>query len=276
MNIGFWLFTSRNKILGTVWPQYAANMATELFLTPRRYPLKEWERRKESEGRRLALNNGLSAITWGASERKILLVHGWESRGTQLSGFVDTLLAEGFQVIALDGPAHGQSKGRQANPAAFSQAVSQAFRQLGPFEGVLAHSMGGSALGLSLAEDIQCDKVVLISSPSSIVSVLQRFAGFIGLPRSSTERFIGMVERNVGRPADALDTAKNLSLVASAGLIIHDKRDREVPYDNALDILRQWPSAQLLSTDGYGHRAILRQPEVWHAVADFFRVKPFS
>lgn len=272
MNIGFWLFKSRNNILGRVWPNYAANMAKELFLTPRRYPLKEWERLKEGEGERVSIANGLSAIRWGKSNRKILLVHGWESRGTQLSGFVNSLLEEGFQVIALDGPAHGHSEGKQANPEKFSRAVSQAYRELGPFEGVVAHSMGGSALSLALADDIQCEKVVLISSPSSIVNVLQRFAGFIGLPKQTAQRFIEMVEGSVGRSAEKLNTALNLSRVSSEGLIIHDRSDIEVPYEDALEISRYWPSAKLVTTDGYGHRAILRQPEVWQEVADFFRV----
>ncbi len=269
MNIALSLFRARNRVLGTLFPEKAAESASKLFLSPRKFPLKAWEKKMESRGRRILLDSGLSVISWGDAPRKILLVHGWESRGTQMSGFVDALLAVGYQVVAIDGPAHGHSVGQKANPYLFSKAVSLVYKTLGPFEGVVGHSMGGNAVATAIAEGLECSKVVLISSPSSIENVLKRFAKFVGLPKSSRYQFIRLIEEAVGKPAKSLNTAANLSNNTSAGLVIHDMDDPEIPYAEAVEIVKQWKTCSLFSTEGFGHRAIVRQDLVWNKVADF-------
>lgn len=269
MNIALLLFKTKNRVLGTLSPAYAARQARDLFLTPKRYPIKQWEEEMEQRGQRIEAGNGLSAISWGQSERKILIAHGWESRATQMSGFVDVLLEKGFEVIALDGPAHGHSNGSWANPYLFAQAVAHAYKKLGPFEGVIGHSMGGNAVATAISEGMECSKVVLISSPSSIDNVLNRFANFIGLPDSAGRKFIAMVEDKVGKSTHHLNTASNISKGSIKGLIIHDRSDVEIPYEEALEINRYWVNASLFSTEGFGHRAIVRQPIVWEKAANF-------
>jgi pimeloyl-ACP methyl ester carboxylesterase len=49
-------------------------------------------------------------------------------------------------------------------------------------------------------------------------------------------------------------------------------RDPDVPYDHGVEIARAWPGAELVTTSGLGHRAILRDPEVVRRAVDFFRV----
>lgn len=269
MNMAFKLFVAKNTLMGTIFPGKAAESAKSLFLTPRKYPLKDWEQTAEQAGERITLTNNLSALRWGKSARKILLVHGWESRATQMAGFVDPLVQEGFEVIALDGPAHGRSPGKHANPYMFAQAVQQAHAELGPFEAIIGHSMGGSAVAIAIAEGVETKKAVLIASPSSIESVLNRFARFIGLPDKSRQTFIRLVEQKVGRSAASLEIAKLIQSSSTRGLVIHDEQDREVPFGEAKAIVQSWKGASLLSTQGFGHRSILRQESVWQSIMGF-------
>jgi hypothetical protein len=111
----------------------------------------------------------------------------------------------------------------------FAQAVVQANSEIGPFETIIVHSMGGSVVAIALSEGVESKKVVLISSPSSIESVLKRFAKFIGLPTKSTQRFLHLVEEVVGRSVEALNIAKLIQSNSSKGLIIHDQDDIEIP-----------------------------------------------
>jgi pimeloyl-ACP methyl ester carboxylesterase len=269
MNLAFKIFVMKNTIMGSLFPARSAESAAILFLTPRKYPLKSWEEEKEQQGERLSLSNGLSAIKWGESSQRVLLVHGWESRATQIAGFIDVIVDAGYQVIALDGPAHGRSTGRQANPLMFAKAVVQANDEIGPFCAIVGHSMGGSAVAIALSEGVKCNKVVLISSPSSITGVLQRFARFIGLPPESTQCFIRKVGENVGRSPEALNVAELIKSVSSRALIIHDHNDLEVPYSDAVAIQKNWQGASLVSTTGYGHRLIIRQVNVWQSIVKF-------
>ena len=50
-------------------------------------------------------------------------------------------------------------------------------------------------------------------------------------------------------------------------LIIHDKKDRIIPYTDALDIYRNYKNAKLVSTKGYGHG--LKSKEVNNTILDF-------
>lgn len=271
MNLAFKLYVSKNKILGLLFPKRMANSAKNTFLTPRKYPLKAWEQEIEKQGERFSFGDGLSALRWGDAKPKVLLVHGWESRATQMSGFVDLFIEAGYQLIAIDAPAHGESSGAHANPVAFAEAIVTAHSELGPFEAIVGHSMGGSALAIALSEGVDCEKVVLISSPSTIIGVLKTFSKFIGLPEKCERHFIQLVGESAGRPAEALDIAKISKTIRAKSLIIHDERDLEIPFENAKSIHNNWPDAQLVSTQGYGHRAILRQREVWETIVGFIR-----
>jgi len=45
-------------------------------------------------------------------------------------------------------------------------------------------------------------------------------------------------------------------------LVVHDLQDADVPYAHGEEIARAWPGAELLTTRGLGHRAILRDGQV--------------
>ena len=57
------------------------------------------------------LNKKVMVYTYGYSKRKVLLVHGWSGRGTQLYKIADKLLENGFMTISFDAPADGKSPG---------------------------------------------------------------------------------------------------------------------------------------------------------------------
>src|SRR3989304_6214218 len=46
---------------------------------------------------------------YSKSSKKILLVHGWSGRGTQLFKIADELVKTGYSTISFDAPAHGKS-----------------------------------------------------------------------------------------------------------------------------------------------------------------------
>jgi hypothetical protein len=50
---------------------------------------------------------------------------------------------------------------------------------------------------------------------------------------------------------------------------VHDRADREIPYDAAERLVASWPQADLVSTDGLGHQRILRDADVIALVAMF-------
>ncbi len=54
-------------------------------------------------------------------------------------------------------------------------------------------------------------------------------------------------------------------------LVIHDRDDKEVRWEDGAAIAGAWPGAQLATTSGLGHRRILQDPVVIRRIADFIR-----
>ena len=238
-----------------------ARAALELFMTPRRLAPRDWEAALLRQGAPLTFTNGLIARSYGAGPR-VLLVHGWEGRGMNLGMFIAPLTAAGYQVIALDGPAHGESPGEQTNPVDFAHGLHNVGKELGPLAGVIAHSMGAASTALALRQGLVAERVVLIAGPSSLAGVLRRFAQMVRLPEPVAERFYALVGERAGEPAEALDIAHIGATLTTPALIIHDPADADVPFADAEAIAAIWPDARLYVTEGLGHRRILRNRDV--------------
>src|SRR5215475_4516748 len=100
------------RLLDLLAPVAAERFAFELFGRPRR--------RREPpsiRGHRFSIvGDGPELAVWDWGEgRTVLLVHGWNGNGAQLSGFVAPLLRAGYYVAAPDMPAHGDSAGSHSN-----------------------------------------------------------------------------------------------------------------------------------------------------------------
>jgi len=73
---------------------------------------------------------------------------------------------------------------------------------------------------------------------------------------------------------EKLDLEAMLTTVQAEALIIHDEQDDEVPYNDAVRNARAWEGSTLMTTQGLGHRRILRDDAVINAVVEFVRGGP--
>ncbi len=272
------LLRVRNRISGALFPQATARPFVRRFLSPRQLPLKDWEDAAEQSGERIPFGpqQQLSALRWhpradyGHSQR-ILLVHGLESRATQMITLADTLSRHGFDVFALDAPLHGKSGGERSNPMEFARAIREADEAFGPFDGMVGHSMGGAALAIARGMGVTAGRYVLLAAPASLLEVLQGFARFIGLPAKAAQAFISGVEREVGVPAGELNTGRLLASDQRPTLLIHADNDAEIPVAAQHTIRRFLPDAEIRTPAALGHRRILRDPVVTEQVRAFFQ-----
>ena len=81
-----------------------------------------------------------------------------------------------------------------------------------------------------------------------------------------------MLKRTIDRGGIPLGgTQKSLTELATdfkpAGLIVHDREDRIVPYRYAEELSTAWPSARLFGTHKLGHSRILKDEEVIQVIA---------
>lgn len=274
MNIAFTLFRLKNQLTSLFASANTAHKFAEVFLKPKRSAVKDWELRAELKGERINLGDEVSAIKWRAeaaksNNKQILLVHGWESRATHMYGLVDGLLEQGYNVVGLDMPGHGQSPGNSSNANLFAQTILLAEQTLGEFSVIIGHSMGASATSIAVGKGVSPEKMVLISGPSSIENSIRHFVSLIGFNKRTSDHFIARIAQYVGVPFHQLDATNLLQECQIPTLLIHDESDKEVLHSESKRLESVLQNAHLMTTQGFGHRKILKAQPVLEAISDF-------
>jgi len=264
--------------LSALAPSLAARLAERLFLTPRRHRAPARESTALATARRTIVHVGDSRVTtwtWGHGP-VVLLVHGWGGRGAQLAGFVEPLVASSCSVVTFDAPGHGTSPETQSSIVAFVDAIRAIDRALGPMEGVIAHSIGAIAAARALYEGRGAQAAVFIAPPADLVLHSHTLLEILGFGRRARELMQARIERRLSVAWAALDVRSYAAAMSTPLLVVHDRDDNEVPWQDGAIIARAWPDAVFSTTGSLGHRRILRDPSVIRAVAAFVaeRVRP--
>jgi pimeloyl-ACP methyl ester carboxylesterase len=250
------------------------SLAERLFTSPRRYDRPERERAVLRTGRPFTVTVPLRSPRWRGSTTKVaawrwgtgpavLLVHGWEGRGSQLGAFVDPLVARGFSVIAFDAPGHGDSPGSRLYLTDHADAIAAVAAEVGPLHAAIAHSFGAASLLLAGPRaGAHATHNVTLSPNVLIDDAIARFAKLVGLDPTELAAMQHQlaVHAGVGHEALALDAL--IGDRDSTMLAFHDREDREVSLRHADHLAARWPGARLVITEGLGHRRILRDPAV--------------
>jgi len=255
-----------------VAPSLGAKVAARLFLTPRRARLPERERDwlRHARSEQFALSRfRLSGHRWSDVGKPVLLVHGWEGRGSQLGGLALALSQRGFQPISIDLPAHGSSAGAQTNLLEFAESVGSMVKHLGGVAGIVAHSFGAAATTVAMREGLRVDRLVYLAPSEDFDHFPRVFGEWLGLSRHLSDRMQRTIERRLGTPMADLRGAKIAASMRAPLLVIHDENDTDVPWKDGKTYSDVWPGAALMTTSGLGHRRILRDERVMRATAAF-------
>lgn len=241
------------------------------FTTPRRAAATDHEVRMLSSATQLSLereDGKLAGWSWGKPGPRVLLVHGWDSRASHLGRFIEPLCRRGFQVWAFDGPAHGESGGTSSSVVHYGRALLDIASQFGPFDGVIAHSVGSPAALYAFRHGMRVKSSVHIAGPSSLERVIQRLAQATGIDALETAQLRTLYEEHIGGPVSGMDLEELAPSLTHSGLIVHDPADREIPFEESERLRDAWPSARLIPVQGVGHRRIILQIEVVNAAVE--------
>lgn len=253
-----------NHILGSLFPEAVAEWARRRAMRPIRAPLRP----DPPEAEAFTFRFGLAGLRWGTSGPRVLALHGWQGRSSQFRHLAQVLVPAGFQLIALDGPAHGRSPGREANPSAMADALLEASVETGPLHAVIGHSMGGAASLYALHQGLRAERAVVLGAPAAVSDVLRRISRGLGLPARAEQLFVRAMERRNGVPNDVLDIERLGAGLSLPILVVHDRGDAAVPFEDGARIAGA-TQAELLETQGLGHGGVLRDPAVARRVASF-------
>jgi pimeloyl-ACP methyl ester carboxylesterase len=260
--------------LGTsqkLWPALAVRAAARLFMTP--LPPKWLQRRREwgADWRR---------STWAFEEAALtvydlpaapngplaLLVHGWGGHAAQLLPLAHALAQHGLRPVLLEMPAHGRSAGATSNLPQFTRAIEYAaarLQQEGHRIGVLVgHSLGASAAARAASRGLAADKLVLLAPPASPRAYTRYFAQVFGLSEATRASMQQRIEAREGMLMLHFEPPAVAPHIRVPTLVVHDRGDAVNRFADGQAFAHAIAGAQLVATEGLGHRKILKDAEV--------------
>jgi pimeloyl-ACP methyl ester carboxylesterase len=179
-----------------------------------------------------------------------------------MTPLVAPLVEAGFSVVALDAPGHGESPWWLASIPAFAGAIRRIAEAEGPLHGVVAHSLGGAAFSLAVARGLAARRAVYVGPPSDPAAWFGAFVRWLGVPAAAEDALRARAEAIAGERLARLDASWLGPRMGVPLLVIHDRHDREVPFDEGERVAREAVAGRFVATEGLGHRRILRDPGV--------------
>lgn len=264
--------------LQRLWPALAVRAASRLFLTP--LPPK-WLVRGKPWGGEWQITHmpfeeaSVTVYDHGGNGPAVLLAHGWGGHAGQMKTLAGALGEAGMRPVIMEMPAHGRSAGLQSNLPQFARAIDYVVARLGeggsPVQAVVAHSLGATAAAFAAARNLPASRLVLVAPAASPPAYTRMFAHVFGL---SERTRAGMQRRIEAREGVLMHHFEPLMLAARVKLptlIVHDRKDTINPFSDGEAYANSIVDAELVATDGLGHRAILKDPPVVARIVAFVR-----
>lgn len=259
------------RLASRISPGPTARLAHRFFFTPPALRPRPEQQRILDLGQRFSVNTPVGRVagwTWGEGE-PVMLVHGWGGHAGQWTNFVEPLRERGLRAIALDLPAHGRSQGKMSSVRHFSLALESTANLFGPFAGVVAHSFGTAAATLALHRGLAVRRSVFLAPPAGFSTFFDRVQLALGLGSAARERMRGLSEAWVGLKLDEVEPRRIAPKLDHPLLVLHDRDDDEVLFEEGRELSRLWPRARFHPLSGLGHYRLLRDPRCIQTAIEF-------
>lgn len=252
--------------------------AAKLFTTPIKHKVPKRELAMDHKSKQQlikvpSINKSIMVYQYGNSDKKVLLVHGWSGRGTQLFKIADALLKEGYATISFDAPAHGKSPGNSSIMLEFIASIFELEKQFGPFQIAIGHSLGGMAVLNAVKSGFHTDKIVVIGSGDIVQDIIDDFIKKLQLQPLISLKLRDYFETKYNEAMDNYSAFKAAAAIDSPILVVHDEHDYEVPVKAGINIHNHVKNGEILLTQGLGHRKILGDASVIQKIIEFIKAK---
>lgn len=263
--------------LGAVAPEVAAAVAARMFFTPpRRAGGAPGTLAGVAPEAFRARANGARIECWSYGRGPaVLLVHGWGGIAADWSALAERLVSSGRRVVMFDMPGHGLSAGRQSSLPEMARAIHAVAWEasaapgggMEPLHAVVGHSFGGAAAAVAVRDGLLTRSLALVAPVAYPMSFVAAAADSLGLTPRVRRGLERRVVARVGGDLSRIDVVAAVGGCALPGLVVHDRGDARVPWEQGRALAEAWRGAELVTTTGLGHRGVLRDPAVLQMLA---------
>jgi predicted alpha/beta hydrolase family esterase len=274
--IVFFIFTKSIglyiNLLSYVFPKKASQIAYAFFSEPREGKLSKSKLPQilqDAEAETFQQEgHSFQTYTWKGNDTVILLVHGWESNASRWENLLPYLKKSGSTIIAIDGPAHGLSSGKEFNIPQYAEFIHIAVQKFKP-EYLIGHSIGGKTCLYyqSVYQNDALKKMVILGSPSDFNIILNNYITLLSLNSKISKALENHYLDAFKLKLDLFSGKLFASKIKTKGLIAHDVDDTVVLFEEGKKIAGAWENAIFIETKGLGHS--LHDDELYKKVSHF-------
>ncbi len=268
---------SRNLIyyssdtFGRGFPELTANLAEKVLCTPNRSSGNL--QATGFETRRLKVRDQeLQVYSQGDGDKTIVFSHGWSGNAGNFSSFFQPFLDKGYRVVAFDHVAHGQSTGQHANLFMFIKGLRTVLdwvKSDDEIVGIIAHSMGGSAVISTLAKEESQIPLALLAPVVPLFESLKDSTDKFGLSRRWLQGLMQHLEKRYDMQIPDIDPKEHIKTLANPLLILHDQKDSYIPLEINKEFIPKHLLSSLETTQDLGHFRILKNANVVQKSVEF-------
>lgn len=252
------------KILENISARGASYLIDYQMRSPRKLKRRTKEIQKlESASRKTFSyqNFKVQEYRWGNPENPVALcIHGWEGNAGNFGAFSELLPKLGYQMIAIDGPAHGESSRAKVHMFEYIDFVTAQVKRLQPAL-IVSHSFGSVCTVFSMIrnKDLTLEKWVAITAPNAFRDYLDHMLEPFRVKSSTVNNLIQRIEKRIEFPLDELDMQHSQKYIHRfpKTAIFHSKTDKIIPFWQAQNAAKALNHADFFPLEDLGHYRIL-------------------
>jgi pimeloyl-ACP methyl ester carboxylesterase len=203
----------------------------------------------------------------------VLLLHGWGGQARQMLPLAQALAQQGLRPVLVDMPAHGRSTGSVSNLPQFARVIDYVAARLQQeghqLRAVIAHSLAANAAAYAASRGLGVERLVLLAPPASPREYTRLFAHVFGLSETTRAAMQKRIEAREGVLMPQFEPDAVGPRIRVPTLVVHDREDSINAFADGMAYAHAIRGAQLLATQGLGHRKMLKDAEVLGKVAIF-------
>lgn len=253
----------------------AARAAFELWRRPLvRGPVREDERDAHESARQSDLpwrGRRIRVYEWGDGPRPVLLIHGWRSRASRFAPMIVRLLEEGFSPVSYDALGHGATRGKAGTILDHEAIIRAVGERSGPFEGVVAHSLGAPIAFHAIRNGMSAPRVVVVNGVGDFGYLVDAFCSALRLGPDVNAHLRGTIERRLFDGASDIWERFSVGDGPADELLVVQERFDQVVHASQADVITaaHGSRGRRHETVGLGHSALLNDPGVLDVVMEF-------
>ncbi|MEZ2338661.1 alpha/beta fold hydrolase [Mucilaginibacter sp. RCC_168] len=215
-----------------------------------------------------------NGFIWGNGSRKVLITHGWGSKGAD---FIDLITAlrtiDDLQIIAFDAPGNGSSEGQLSNLLLFAEAVKAVIRTYGAPDIMIGHSLGVMANTVAIKET--GIKPPLLINITPMVNLKENFIVTMNsadVPKAAQDKFFEHFNQIFDVPTSYFNLADIYQEdIAVKHWLAYDKDDKMTPFPYMQELLNRHPVITSNEYPNATHERIIKDPRLIVDVLELVR-----